>query len=39
MKKTSIEWTDFTVNPFRFRSLETGKVGHFCTKISAGCKN
>lgn len=39
MNKTPIEWTDFTVNPFRFRNLETGKVGHHCDKISAGCKN
>src|SRR5260370_3288712 len=39
MNKTPIEWTDFTVNPFRFRNLETGKVGHHCAKISPGCKN
>lgn len=39
MNKTPIEWTDFTVNPFRFRNLETGKVGHHFTKISPGCKN
>jgi protein gp37 len=39
VNKTPIEWTDFTVNPFRFRNLETGKVGHHCTKISPGCKN
>ncbi len=39
MNKTPIEWTDFTVNPFRFRNLETGKVGHHCTKISPGCAN
>lgn len=39
MNKTPIEWTDFTVNPFRFRNLETGQVGHHCTKISPGCKN
>jgi len=39
MNKTSIQWTDFTVNPFRFRNRETGKVGHHCVKISPGCKN
>jgi protein gp37 len=39
MNKTPIQWTDFTVNPFRFRNLETGKVGHYCAKISPGCKN
>jgi protein gp37 len=37
MNKTPIEWTNFTVNPFRFRNRETGKVGHHCTKISPGC--
>lgn len=39
MAKTSIEWTDFSINPFRARAIETGKVGHWCEKISAGCKN
>lgn len=39
MNNTPIEWTDFTVNPFRFRNIETGKVGHYCEKISPGCKN
>ena len=38
MTKTPIQWTDFSVNPFKFRNLETGKVGHHCTKISDGCK-
>jgi protein gp37 len=38
MTKTPIQWTDFSVNPFRFRNKETGKVGHHCTKISPGCK-
>lgn len=39
MSKTSIQWCDHSVNPFRARNIETGKVGHFCVKISAGCKN
>lgn len=44
--KTSIEWVispngsqGCTVNPIRFRNLETGKIGHHCEKISPGCKN
>lgn len=46
MPKTSIEWVispdgsqGHTVNPIRFRNLETGKIGHHCEKISAGCAN
>ena len=39
MGKTSIEWCDHSINPFRARNIETGKVGHYCVKISAGCKN
>jgi protein gp37 len=39
MSKTSIEWTDHSLNPFRARNKETGKVGHWCEKISPGCKN
>lgn len=37
MGKTSIEWTDFSVNPIRAR-LGMGD-GHYCEKISPGCKN
>ena len=39
MGKTSIEWADHSINPLRARNIETGKTGHFCEKISAGCKN
>ena len=39
MGKTSIEWTDETLNPIRARHTETGKLGWHCTKPSAGCKN
>lgn len=39
MSKTSIEWADHSINPFRARNLETGKIGHFCVKVSPGCKN
>lgn len=38
-QKTNIEWTDMSVNPFRAKNIETGNIGHFCTKPSAGCKN
>lgn len=37
--KTSIEWTDFSWNPIRARNRETGKVGHYCQRISPLCKN
>ena len=39
MNRTSIEWCTHTVNPIRFRNNKTGKVGHYCEKISPGCKN
>jgi protein gp37 len=47
MTRTSIEWVrnpgegsqGFTVNPIRFRNKQTGKVGHYCEKLSPGCKN
>jgi protein gp37 len=39
MSKTPIQWTDESVNPIRFRNKQTGKVGHFCEKVSPGCKN
>ncbi len=38
---TSIQWTDFSVNPFRARGAEgseyEGRKGHYCEKVSAGC--
>ncbi|HWA29156.1 MAG TPA: DUF5131 family protein [Lacunisphaera sp.] len=37
MSATSIEWTDFSTNPLRARLA--GRVGHYCEKVSAGCKN
>ncbi len=37
MAKTSIEWTDFAWNMIRARNLQTGKVGWYCEKVSAGC--
>lgn len=42
---TKIEWTKRpnstgkTWNPMRARNKKTGGVGHFCEKVSAGCKN
>lgn len=42
---TKIEWTHrkgtagVTWNPLRARNKKTGGVGHFCEKVSAGCKN
>ena len=38
MSATPIEWTDFSINPFRARDKATGRCGHFCVKISGGCK-
>jgi protein gp37 len=35
---SKIEWTDETWNPIRAENLETGGVGHFCVKVSAGCQ-
>jgi len=37
MGKTSIEWTDRSINPIRARIGEN--VGHHCVKVSPGCKN
>jgi len=50
MAKTSIEWTDFSINPIRARwkigmdpnylsSRLPYHSGHYCEKISPGCKN
>ncbi|PKR54260.1 DUF5131 family protein [Thalassospira marina] len=42
---TKIEWTQRlgtkgeTWNPIRARNKATGGIGHFCTKVSAGCQN
>uniref|UniRef100_UPI0032B1BC34 DUF5131 family protein n=1 Tax=uncultured Thalassospira sp. TaxID=404382 RepID=UPI0032B1BC34 len=42
---TKIEWTQRegtkgkTWNPMRARNKKTGGVGHFCEKVSPGCKN
>ena len=42
MNRTPIEWATYTVNPLRARRTdETGRmrVGHYCEKVSPGCKH
>lgn len=40
MGKTSIEWTEHSVNPIRARLRDyKDHVGHYCVKLSPGCKN
>jgi protein gp37 len=39
MGKTSIQWTDHSINPIRARNPLTGAVGHYCEKVSSGCAN
>jgi protein gp37 len=48
MAATSIEWTDFSINPIRASrtivagdgmEIERVPVGHYCEKISPGCAN
>jgi protein gp37 len=36
---TKIEWTDKTWNPIRARNKATGGTGHYCVKVSDGCRN
>jgi protein gp37 len=36
---TAIEWADDSWNPIRARNRVTGMVGHFCIKVSPGCKH
>jgi len=38
MGKTSINWTDESSNPIRFRRKADGKEGWQCIKVSPGCK-
>lgn len=37
MSRTSIEWTEHSINPIRARL--NGRVGHYCEKLSPGCKH
>ncbi len=39
MPPTTIAWCDHSINPIRARNLETGAIGHYCEKISPGCRN
>lgn len=36
---TAIEWADDSWNPIRATNLATGARGHYCVKISPGCRN
>lgn len=38
-ENTKIQWTDATWGPIRARSKETGKVFHWCERVSSGCAN
>lgn len=38
MKRTSIEWTDFSANPLKYRDAD-GKVVWACVHASPGCEN
>lgn len=39
MGKTAIEWAEHSWNPVRARNRATGRVGHFCTHASDGCRH
>jgi protein gp37 len=39
MTKTTIQWTEYSVNPIRARNKLTGAVGHYCRKIAPECAN
>lgn len=39
MGKTTINWTNESSNPIRFRRKDDGREGWQCIKISDGCKN
>lgn len=38
MQKTNIGWTDYSVNPLKYRDTN-GRVRWACAKVSAGCTN
>ncbi len=37
MNLTDIEWADYTSNPGKFRSKETGKIVWACVHAAPGC--
>jgi protein gp37 len=44
MQRTRIEWADYTANPIKAFRIKAGDGrhgvrGHYCTKVSAGCRN
>ena len=39
MGETNISWCDHSINPIRARHKSTKAVGHYCEKISPGCRN
>lgn len=39
MAETSIEWTDWSINPIRIPSPDGKTSGHYCEKCSPGCAN
>lgn len=38
MAETNISWAEHSINPVRARDKNTGAAGHFCEKISTGCR-
>jgi protein gp37 len=39
MGETPIQYVDRSVNPVRAQNRKTGRVGHWCEKVSPGCKH
>jgi len=39
MGKTTIEWTDYSSNPIRFRRVDNGKIGWACIKVATECEH
>ena len=37
--KTKINWCDYASNPIKARVKATGRGGHYCEPVSAGCAN
>jgi protein gp37 len=38
LRKTAIEWTDYSWNPIRARNLQTGTLGWHCERVSEECR-
>lgn len=39
MHRTGISWAEYTCNPILARNTQTGAIGHYCQRVSAGCTN